>query len=436
MKKIDYLRSVLKAGTYRRANWFFSAFAITRENEGKWKNEPYETRIVQEPWGIGFVTTNGNGESSVVKIEDAKAGQPLFKMTDPLVVDESWGANIKGTIETNVGSLLVNYLLLIDNFAGKIPYIPYRVEMSKIESFIINNRAVDIEGKERDPTKIYLDEYIKMGQAVEFIRTLPTLSTSSLTKKNMTRPPGLDAHKKKVLKEKYNNDLSDPVDLANFESEMGKFADEYRKGDPSEGKLVKGKIRNNSIRKMVISSGAEGGMGTPMVPIVESLSEGLTYSPKQLQALINGSRSGSYFRGLDTVKGGVSFKLAVRVLSAFFIGEEDCGSTLGLQVKYDKTNIKQLVSRAIVGQEKARIENIDAASNYLGKTLSLRSPGWCKSKSSVICRTCAGPRLSKFPEGLAIPGSDVSSIILAASMAAMHKNTTEVTVLDLSEVIS
>lgn len=432
ISKSDALRHALSNKAYQRRNWMVNAFAVTRETEGNWKRDPFEGRLVQQPWGYDMVV-----DGELKKVTDSKPNIPLFTMQESITVDETWAPNAKETMESNVGALISNYILLVDNFGSKIPYRPYKIDIVKdIEAFVIENRGIDIPGKPRDPTKIYLDEYLKMGQGVEFIRSITTLSTASLTTKNMTRPPGIGAKKKQLLKEKYPQGLDDPVDLANFEKEMGDFAAEYRKGDPSEGKLVSGKIKNNSIRKMFISSGAEGGMGTPMVPIVESLADGLTYSPKQLQALINGARAGSYFRGLDTVKGGVSFKLSVRVLASFFIGEDDCGSNLGLTVAYNKENIKQLVSRRIVGKESTPIQNLEEASNYLGKTLFLRTPGWCRSKSSVICKMCAGERLAKFPEGLAIPASSVTGRILAASMAAMHKNTTEVAILDLSKVAS
>lgn len=432
IKKRDALRHCLAHKAYQRKNWMRNAFAVTREKPDNWKNDPFEGRLVQQPWGYDMVM---NGE--LVKIEDSKTTTPLFHMQEKLTVDATWGDSIKEEMLTNVGSLISNYILLIDNFGAKIPYIPFRIDIEKdIEAFIIKNRGVDQPGKPRDPTKIYLDEYLKMSQGVEYLRSLTTLSTASLTEKNMTRPPGIDKHRQFLLKTKYPHGLDDPVDLANYEREMGEFASAWRKGDAAEGKLIKGKYKDNAIRKMMISSGAEGGMGTPMVPILDSLADGVKYTPKQLQALINGARAGSYFRGLDTVKGGVTFKLSVRVLASFFIGEDDCGASLGLKAVYDKSNLNQLVSRRIVGKESTPIQNLEEAANYLGKTLILRSPGFCRSKSSVFCKMCAGERLAKFPEGLAIPASGVSGRVLAASMAAMHKNTTEVAILDLEKVAS
>ena len=430
--KLEYLRLVIKLKLYREGKWVFSSLAVPNESSDEWKTNPYHGRLVKQPWGFSYVNETLD---DLIKIEDSVSDLPLFSPTETIMVDNTLAINAsKEKVESNFGALLANLLLLCDYFGPKIPYIPYSLNMEKIESFIIKNRGIDIPGKERDPTKIYLDEYLKMAEGVEFFRTLTPLCTSSLTDRNMTKPDGLDEFKEKLLKEKYNNDVSDPVKLAAFEAELLVFIKEAMKGDPSLGKLVKGKIEKNSLRKMFGSSGAEGGMGGAMVPITESLADGLTYDGPQLQALINGARSGSYFRGLDTVKGGVSFKLAVRVLSAFLIEDSDCGTKLGLTITYDESNINQLVSRTILGGK--TIQTLEEAKTYMGKPIVVRSPGYCKSKSSVYCKVCSGERLFRFPEGLAIPASEITGIILAASMAAMHKNTTEVTTLDLSTSLS
>jgi hypothetical protein len=86
--------------------------------------------------------------------------------------------------------------------------------------------------------------------------------------------------------------------------------------------------------------------------------------------------------------------------------------------------------------EGKKIENINEAGNYLGKLVTLRSVMFCQSPGQTFCETCAGPRLSRFKKGLAIPATDMTSAILAASMAAMHKNTTTTTTIDLDMAIT
>ena len=172
-----------------------------------------------------------------------------------------------------------------------------------------------------------------------------------------------------------------------------------------------------------------------MVPVTQSLAEGIPLTPENFAAQVNGSRSGSYFRAVDTVKGGVASKKAIRSLSAYMVKDGDCGDTLGLGKNYNKHNIANLVGRVVAGSKKP-IENINEASNYLGKVVRVRSPAFCKLGPQQYCSTCAGPRLSRFREGLTIPGTDLTAAIMAASMAAMHKNVTTTAYFDLENNVS
>ena len=417
MKRMDYLKLSIQWKCYRRIDWFTTAFAVFREAEDAWEKDKFPGRIVSKPWGYSFV----NQELELERIDDAKPGEPLFAMLEELTVDPTWLPNIKAPTLTLVGSLMANAILLVESFGSKIPYMAENISITEIEMFIIQNR-----GTEKEPEKIQIQEYQKMGQGVELMKMLHSFSVYSLTRKNTTKPTGLDEYKAKLIAE-YGDKLKDPVYLAEFEDKLKAFDTEYLKGDPTLGKLVSGKIKNNGRRKLFLSSGAEGGLGREMVPITESLIEGVPLNPKNFAATVNGSRSGSYFRGVDTVKGGVSFKILIRVLSSFKVVPGDCGSLYGLETYFTKKNIETLVGRRLLDGKGTVIENITDAQNYLGKKLKLRSVIRCKSAGQTFCEVCAGPRLSMFKEGLAIPATDVTSTVLAASMAAMHKNTTTTT---------
>ena len=95
------------------------------------------------------------------------------------------------------------------------------------------------------------------------------------------------------------------------------------------------------------------------------------------------------------------------------------------------------MGRRISGTPEGKlVENINEANNYLGKVVRVRSTQYCKSPGQTYCTTCAGERLSRFKKGLAIPATDMTSAILAASMAAMHKNTTTTAKIDYSTCFS
>lgn len=432
MKRLDFLKQSLVWKCYQKTAWMISAFSLIKESEEAWKADMYPGRIVQNPWGYSFVSDQGE----LVKIDDAKPGVPLFAMMEEISIDPSWIVNLKAPTNTLVGTLFANQLLLADNYGSKIDFIPEDVSIKKIESYIIKNRASDVPGKPRDPSKIYLDEYMKMGMAVEFLKTISNLSVYSLTERNILPPPGIKEFKSNLMKE-YQGQLNDPVKLAEFEKKLVDYDTDYLKGDPSDGKLISGKIRVNGRRKLFLSSGAEGGLQGDMVPITESLIEGVPLNPENYTALVNGARAGSYYRGVDTVKGGVSAKIVIRAMATFEIKEGDCGSTKGITRTYTKYNVENLVGRRIAGSANSKpIENVNEAGNYLGRAIKLRSPMYCKYPGQTFCEVCAGERLSRFKKGLSIPATDMTGAILAASMAAMHKNTLSLAKLDLNTAMS
>ena len=423
MLKHDVLRDGLKAGLYKRLDWFISLFATLRESEDRWKSEPYDGRIVMLDYGTFVVK-----EQELVKIDDVKPMLPLFSMMEELMVTPEWIESCSEPVASNIGSLMANYVLCVANYQNRVPYIPTGVTIKKIEKAIIARRKSD---NDPDPNKITVQEYLKLFKSIEFLKCTTQLSTYSLTEKNMT--VGKDfAQKKAALLKEYEGQLNDPVKLAEFEERLMKIDAEHMKGDPSFGRMMSGKVWRNSRRKMVLTSGAEGGMGGKMIAIPESLTEGVPLNPKNMAALVNGSRGGSYFRGLDTVKGGVSLKIATRALLPYYVKEGDCKTTIGIEKKYTKHNIDNLIGRTLM--DGTKVEDKNAASNYLGKVIRVRSPAGCAAGALEFCSVCAGV-LSHFPEGLVIPAAELTGSVMTASMKAMHKNTTTTAVFVLEDVL-
>jgi hypothetical protein len=61
---------------------------------------------------------------------------------------------------------------------------------------------------------------------------------------------------------------------------------------------------------------------------------------------------------------------------------------------------------------------------------------YCKLSGDNICKVCAGKSLSQYPTGLTIPLTEVSNVILTASLKAMHQNTTATAKLNLAKALS
>lgn len=423
MKKFEMLRLGLQLGNYRKLSWYISLFSVLSEPEGKWKEDPYQYRIVMLDYGT-FVVVDGE----LQKIEDVAPKKPLFEIFEKLIVTPEWIVSCKEPTESTVGSLLINYILCVENFQGRVPYIPKNITIKKIETAVIALRKKD---DDPDPTKIKLSEYLRMYKSVEYLKCATQLSVYSLTPKNMTTGDSFKKEKAELLKQ-YEGQLNDPVKLAEFEEKIMQLDAKHLQGDPTFGRLMSGKLWRNSRRKMVLTSGAEGGMGGKMVAVPESLQEGVPLTPENMVAMVNGSRGGSYFRGLDTVKGGVSLKFAVRALLPYYVKEGDCKTKIGIEKKYTKFNLDNLVGRTLMDGTKVQDKN--AAGNYLGKVITVRSVAGCSAGLLEFCSTCAGI-LSHFPEGLVIPAAELTGDVMTASMKAMHKNTTTTAVFKLEDVI-
>lgn len=435
MKKLDYLKLAIGWKAFYKKAWMISVFAVTREKEGAYVADPYPGRIIRDQFGLSFVMTDG----SIVKIEDSKPNEPLFKMEDRLVIDHTWASNCSKSVETSIGTLLANHICLIACFKNKIPYMVGKVSIPQIETIIVDRFASNPpEGQPRSDDLIYVDEYMLLGKSIEFLKTLLQLCAYAATPKGLVPPTGL-AEKKKELAIKYAGQLTDPVKLSQYEGELLKFDDDFLKDDPSYGKFTKGKIQHTARKKLFLSVGAEQGFTdtNKVVPITESLVDGWSQDPEKFTSMMNGLRSGSYSRGSETIKGGVAAKYMLRAANNFRIVDINCGSKLGLDRLYNKDNVYNLVGRTLIfGVKQIHVEKDTDTGNYLNNVLWVRSPMFCKLAGDNICKVCAGDNLARYSTGVTIPLTEISAILLSASLKAMHTSGMKTAELDIGTALS
>lgn len=432
MKKLDYLKLAIQNKLYAKRAWIITAFSITRTREDK---VHYTYELLPQAWGFSFINEQGEPE----KIDDAIPNEPLFKFSDKIKVDVSWAANAAEVLDTTIGNLLFNHISILSSFGAKFPFVTGTVSVEKLEEKIAANlQDTPTDETKRSNTTYYVDEYVKFVDSLQFIASLSQLTTVCATKKVITPPKGLTEFKKDLV-EKYKDKLHDPVELAKFEGELKAFDEAYMKDDPANGKFVTGRIKNIARKKMYLTMGGEGGFdeGLTVTPIVNSLQEGWPTEPEQFTAMMNGLRWGSYSRGSETVKGGVSAKYLLRAANNFIIENTDCGSKLGMHRTFDEKNINQLIGRNIIeGSKIIPVENIDTANNYLNRPLIVRSPLYCKLNGDKICTVCAGKKLSQYPTGVTIPLTEISAIILNASLKRMHGTVLAVEKLDMQKAFT
>lgn len=440
VKKHEYLKLVLTHHDehynppYLKKTWFLTAFAIIQEGPEDWKQDPYLYRLVQSPSGISFV----NSEQQLELIEDAKPGIPLFTFKEPIEVDADWAININEAQSTTVGRLLVNQITIASIFGNRIPFFNKSFKVGAVEDIIAKKlKNTPSVNEVRDTESIYIDEYNQFVNRLTFIASLAPLCNYSATEKNIVAPKGVVQYREQLIKE-YGDKLTDPVYLAEFESKLKAYADEYLKDDPSNNIFLAGKAKNNGYRKLFLDFGADAQIrpSYKVTPITKPLCEGWDTNPKEFSSMMNSLRAGSYARGMETVNGGVTAKSILRSLSAFKILQEDCGTKLTLTRTFSEIDYDRLVDRYILLNNKWILVTEEMAKSFINKPVQMRSPIYCKSEKETFCKYCVGEKLALSQNGLALAATDVSSTIISSSMAAMHGKVLETAHFDYNQLLT
>lgn len=433
MNKLDYLKLAIHNGLPKKRKWFHFAFCSINESKDQYLKDPYKFRLVKDQFKNYFLSDT----LELVEIENTVVTEPLFTFNEKITIDNTWLINVSDTTETTVGTLIYNYLRLVSCFGSKIPYMTGPIDVGKIEKLIASKLCSNVSPELRKPDSIYVDEYMKFLDSRQYLRGMSNIITQAASRKSITPPEGI-AEKKKELLLKYKDKLNDPVELNKYEKELLDFDDNYLKGDPSYLTSVVGKVKHTARRKMFLGVGYDRGFNadTSVSPIMNSLTEGWTMEKGQFVDSMNVSRVGSFDRGMGTVNGGVSASLLIRATDNFTVQDTDCGSKFGI-TRILSNDIEKLVGRTIIqGNELIKITDLSVANNYLNKKITIRSPGWCKLPGDNLCIVCAGEKLGKFKNGLAIASTEVSSILLGIFMAAMHSVALEVNKLDIKKYLT
>ncbi|MGI9211237.1 MAG: hypothetical protein ACR2HF_02090 [Methylococcaceae bacterium] len=420
MDRWQYLKLALQAKCYRKLAWIISAVSLIQEGPEDYLQDPYPYRLIQSPTGYRYVNPE---DGSVQPIKDSVAGQALFRFQESVEIDETWCPNATGTVNTQVGNLLVNWICLVEAFGKKYPFITGRIKVGAIEETIAKTLSdTPKPGEARDDAVFYVDEMLAFSKHLAFLEALSPLCVYAATPKNIVAPAGRDAFKAQLLKQ-YENQLNDPTVLAAFEKALKDYDEEWLKDDPSNGILLSGKVKDIARKNMYLTMGSnlgfeEGGMA-PVVP--NALDEGWPKDPQQFTALMNNARAAAYVRAKETEKGGTTAKILLRAIGNFNIVEEDCGTQRGLKRIFTKATAKQLLGRSIrKGNGWVYLAPTDDPGPYLDQAVIVRSPMYCKSLKDTVCKACMGSRLSDNPQGLSNAVTEISSIILTASLKARH----------------
>lgn len=405
MNKVEYLLYMYQQGLYLRSKWYFDLLGIHAVG--------YDSEYIK-------VTERGiivkAKEDEFLLSEDPK--EPLFTIFDKIDLVANDLPNLDVNITTSVGIFIANILKLVYPFEGVIPYKNKAFSDSEIEAelpLLLKSGDIPLSG--------YRDKFVN---ATTLISLLSRLVTYSTTVKMMTPPDDMSEFKedlKKKYDEKYGVEWIKDQNLAiQFINDLKKHDDEYIKDDPGYGKILSGKITNNSRPRLFSAFGVESGfdkLGEDSEFIMNSLTDKYPKDVRQLAYMFNSSRSGSYDRGSETQKAGSLAKNTLRPTASIQVIEGDCGTVTGKITIITKHNYKRYNNSFII--EKGKTVLVTDMKDYIGKTIELRSPTRCLQPGENCCTMCLTENMKDYKTFIPLAATNTTGKLLNAKMKSMHK---------------
>ena len=421
----EYLQSVLKnSQIYLNKKWYYKLFAIlTAQIEPK------------ESYDIGY--KNKTLYTVIDGVEhqftDYKTDTPLFKPSTPITVDKTLFPYLKQPVETTVGRLLFNKLVIYDTIKDKLGYINNHISVSKLEDLIANKLKNNDEAREGD---IRVDEMIALIDRLNFLSHLSPVINIAATKKTITAPPGIKEIKQKLYEE-YKDALNDPVKVVEFQKKLEKIDSDYLSDDPAARNIFnkKSKLARSKFYLM-FGSTMDFTKQSSDKPILKSLDEGIDTNPENFPKYINDLRLGSFSRGAFTQLSGYSYKILQRSLSNLKIVKTPCNTTRGIKRTITENNYSSLIFRYVKSDSKwVLIDTKDKAKLYVGKDVIIRSSMYCTSPGVSLCYQCVSDIYKELENGTTNIASQLSHTLMTMFLKLMHGTETQTTNIQLNNLV-
>lgn len=337
-----------------------------------------------------------------------KEGAALYHPKESIKIKAGTIRNVKKDTDTTYGRLLVNDLLLTQNIGEKIDF----TDGNWIKDGILKN----IMSRVAKDDSIDAKQAHNFVDALQFIASLTQFCVPSASEKSLSTDPKI-AKRKLELLEKYKDKLNDPAVISAIEQELVAMDRDWLKGDISEGFYKSGKDFNVSRKRMFIMHGGEKSfIDDNKIEVTKfSLADG--WDLKELPKVVNSLRDGAYGRGTATAMGGERVKKFQQTFQNSRISLEDCGTNKGADFIINEYNKSFFIGRTLMNK---KILTEDIINNYIGKTVTIRSPLFCKAAKTDYCEICSGMKMSDNPNVINTLTASIGSVFMSLEMKATH----------------
>lgn len=423
MDKRSYFIEAIQADAFIYKDWVISVFTQTdfprldMGEIGDSRNYPYRLfALDDEGEKIGFL--DPTSKTSVVVLDGFVKNKPALDYNDRFVIKPGELPNVTGEINTRVGNVFLNAVLLTYNFGPTVPFMVGRLRGSDFDKEVVK-RLVDepADGAVAPEGTIPVSQLVKYQDAVMYLSQFGLVCAPGCSPKSLVPNPIVTKRRNELMKQ-HGENIRDPAILAQVEAELVKLDRESFKDDPAYGFVAIGKSFPLTRKKKFTMIGMEEGFGDYEI-ITKPLLDG--FDPKNMPAYTNTLRSGSHSRGALTALSGVEVKRANQIFQSVKIVEDDCGVKYGKKILVDQPG--RLNGIWVIVNGKPVQQTVESAMAFNGKLVEIRTPQTCQTKAPNFCAKCVGRQIAFRPDGVHVTIGGPNSVMMYAFMGAMHGKT-------------
>jgi DNA-directed RNA polymerase beta' subunit len=341
-------------------------------------------------------------------------------------------------IKTTIGRFIV-YKILIERsgIAQEYPYfneVITKKGLGKMDSTITN--LLENDNIDTAQMRKYIDYRDWLGLAFNATLAPP------FTKHLIITPDNTAALKEKLIKEhEAEIKAGDTRVIENIENILKKSLVEDLKDDPGIDLVNSGSRASldNHLKNFMLTRGSVKNANTGEYEIISrSLMDGL--DKKDIPAHANSILNGAYAKTVSTADSGYMGKKLSAGLQGESLGpaDSDCGSVGTLPVTITNKNKNDYLQRYIVERGKLVLLTEDNISNYVNKTVKMRSPMFCVrvGENKCICNKCAGEFFYKIGKtNIGLAAMKIGSSLTNLNMKKFHENLIVTKPIDMDDIL-
>ena len=362
-------------------------------------------------------------------------GDAPFDTTDSFVLPKGRYYN-KENVTTTVGRYIFNLVTLTERTGPHVGYINFPVNgsgMGKIEakmSDLLMNDIISVEDYSN-----WIDRLQWLGFSISDYVS-PPLTTGLLVLPEKVKKRKQELLSKESNVEALNN--KDIITASKIEKELLDMSKEELKDLPDMDIYDSGSRGSfgNNYKITAVSRGVVPCVSHPeRVNIsMASLDEGIPPEERYIYADVLTNASAS--RSLMTRNGGYEAKKLAAAFQGIVFDKKgsDCGTRLTVPLLVTEGNKKLLTDRYIMVNNRTTLLTSNNIDEYVGKTVSLRSPMYCRNPK--YCSKCTGELYHKLGiENVGLIANVIGTSMTTLSMKAFHNATVKLKEINYEDYI-